>query len=592
MSNAVWCSRGWLSFKLDNRCIKIGGMYKLLRNQKKGFTLIELIIVVSVLALLSAFVFVAVDPGRRFEEARNSARWLDVQSLADALKLYQLDHDGDFPAGIDGSLRMIGTADSGCDLVCGSGVSNFLYQDEEEFDLGQYLGTVFDAGVTLALGNVSGQYLSEVIDSDMSGLIWSELQWNESVNVEEFLRMEVGSVEVDSDFVLVNLAQSYDDPVVFTLYHADDNDLPASVRLRNVGSDSFEVRLQNPGEAPLVSDTLHYLVIEEGVYTLGDGTKIEVSTMDTDFVAHASNNWNGVAQSYTHSFDSDPVVLHQIQTYNDSDWITTWVSRNNSRSNPPNTSGFQISLNGAEAETSHGEETIAWMAIEQGVGLIDGIAFEVQRTSDSVQGYGNGCDNFDFDNVFGTVPMVIGNKQEADGTDGGWLVGCDLSAGEIGLQIEEDQENDSERNHTSETAAFIAFAQEFVFESGFSAEFFVRSCNDPLCDGESFLSIVDPGSLIVPNNRYFQFRFDLASDLAGQGVSITDVQVTTGVGELTADECVDLSDGLQYYLGQLPVDPVDGDDQRTYYAVRNYLPVGIGVTACKAEGDRDIHLRR
>jgi prepilin-type N-terminal cleavage/methylation domain-containing protein len=60
-----------------------------------GFTLVELIIVIAILAILAAAIFVAIDPARRLHEARNARRITDVNTIVDALKQYQVDHDGD-----------------------------------------------------------------------------------------------------------------------------------------------------------------------------------------------------------------------------------------------------------------------------------------------------------------------------------------------------------------------------------------------------------------------------------------------------------------------------------------------------------------
>jgi prepilin-type N-terminal cleavage/methylation domain-containing protein len=51
----------------------------------KGFTLIELIIVIAVIALLAAATFVAVDPAKRIGMARDAQRWSDITAIADAI---------------------------------------------------------------------------------------------------------------------------------------------------------------------------------------------------------------------------------------------------------------------------------------------------------------------------------------------------------------------------------------------------------------------------------------------------------------------------------------------------------------------------
>ena len=90
---------------------------------KKAFTLIELLIAIGVVAILAAVVFVLLNPLARISEARNSNRWTNVTSIAEAVKLYQLDKLEELP-GIDSTLRVLGTGVSGCNIACDSGASS------------------------------------------------------------------------------------------------------------------------------------------------------------------------------------------------------------------------------------------------------------------------------------------------------------------------------------------------------------------------------------------------------------------------------------------------------------------------------------
>ncbi|OGC51736.1 hypothetical protein A2W32_02810 [candidate division WWE3 bacterium RBG_16_37_10] len=72
------------------------------RNKKSqaGFTLIELLVVVGIIALLGTVVIVALNPVKRFADARNSRRWGDVNSILTAVHEYIVDNDGALPTGL------------------------------------------------------------------------------------------------------------------------------------------------------------------------------------------------------------------------------------------------------------------------------------------------------------------------------------------------------------------------------------------------------------------------------------------------------------------------------------------------------------
>lgn len=89
---------------------------------KKGFTMVELIIVIAIIAILAGIIFVAVDPARRLHEARNARRSSDVNTTLDALVKYQADNGGTHYSTVAaltaGSYYAIGTAAAGCDAGC------------------------------------------------------------------------------------------------------------------------------------------------------------------------------------------------------------------------------------------------------------------------------------------------------------------------------------------------------------------------------------------------------------------------------------------------------------------------------------------
>lgn len=94
-----------------------------MKKSTKGFTLVELLIVITIISILAAIIFVAIDPARRFAEARNARRWSEARSMLSAVMKYVVDNGGTLPSGIDAvtaSSQVLGTDGSGCDSTCGA----------------------------------------------------------------------------------------------------------------------------------------------------------------------------------------------------------------------------------------------------------------------------------------------------------------------------------------------------------------------------------------------------------------------------------------------------------------------------------------
>lgn len=90
---------------------------KLLQN---GFTLIELIGIISFITLLTAVVFIVLNPVQRFSDAKNTIRFTDVNKIMTAVYQSVTHSNGELPAGLSVamSVTQVGTAASGCDSSC------------------------------------------------------------------------------------------------------------------------------------------------------------------------------------------------------------------------------------------------------------------------------------------------------------------------------------------------------------------------------------------------------------------------------------------------------------------------------------------
>ena len=70
------------------------------KNYNKGFTLIEVLVVIAIIAILAAIVIVAINPSRQFAQANNSQRWSNVNAILNAVHQYEVDNRGAYPLGL------------------------------------------------------------------------------------------------------------------------------------------------------------------------------------------------------------------------------------------------------------------------------------------------------------------------------------------------------------------------------------------------------------------------------------------------------------------------------------------------------------
>lgn len=80
----------------------------------KGFTLIEILIVIGIIAILAAIVIIAINPAKQFAQARNTQRTANVNAILNGIGQYIADNKGILPAEITTSTQDISSG--GADL--------------------------------------------------------------------------------------------------------------------------------------------------------------------------------------------------------------------------------------------------------------------------------------------------------------------------------------------------------------------------------------------------------------------------------------------------------------------------------------------
>ncbi|WP_251359738.1 hypothetical protein [Kangiella sp. TOML190] len=358
----------------------------------------------------------------------------------------------------------------------------------------------------------------------------------------------------NGSWVTVTTQKTYINPVVIAGPISHNNDNSLSVRVRNAAGNSFQIGMQSPCESndadpapapapqtPAITcpsswsaETVSWLVVEKGTWVFPDGTKIEAYLHDTSIVRSGWNTQNNIANiNYSHNYSVAPAVLHTVNSFNDSRWISSTVwSPSNSKSVPPSTAAFRLTLEGAEVAAVHALETIGWVAIERGSGTNNSQVYAAGRTGGlDVDRHSDECQNLSYGASFSTNPNLLAKHNTMSGGNGAWVRLCNAEIGtsSFNVHVDEDQVRDTERTGIPEYVSWFAFDSGAVGALEFLTA--TKTFTDADADNQ-----VGPGELVTFNITITNLQDDFvqANNPSDEFVDVLDANLVPEPSSLTA----------------------------------------------------------
>ncbi len=239
----------------------------------------------------------------------------------------------------------------------------------------------------------------------------------------------------------IRLEQSYVDPVVVVGPASFNGPHSVTIRVRNVTSNSFDVRINEwlYLDGYHTEDSVGYIVLEAGTHVLPNGNKIVASN---GLVNHETRRFG-----FGGHFVNRPVVLSQIVSQNGSQTATT-------RAFGIDTGGFSMQLQEEEGSDGvHHIEQVSYIAIEQGVSSANGILLDARMTLNEVSDHPF---NVQFNADFVDSPVFFAAIQTLNGSNPAVLRYDRLNQNQAQFFLQEEQSVDEEVGHSDERVGYLA----------------------------------------------------------------------------------------------------------------------------------------
>ena len=212
---------------------------------------------------------------------------------------------------------------------------------------------------------------------------------------------EVGNIpSLNHNWRTIQLSQSYSNPVVVAGPASTIGGDPVTVRIRNVTSNSFQIRIDewDYRDDLHIPERVDYFVVEAGTHQLADGTTLHASKVNRQNLGWSQQGFSG---AFGNSSEA-PVVIASVTTTREATAATT-------RINNVTRNGFQLRLQEEQAaDQRHGGEEVSFIAIEKGIGQNGDSDFIVADTGQVVNHRNH---TVNFSRTFSSRPSLFADMQ-------------------------------------------------------------------------------------------------------------------------------------------------------------------------------------
>ena len=249
---------------------------------------------------------------------------------------------------------------------------------------------------------------------------------------------ESGTVQqVDHLWRKVQLQKSFKDPVVIGGPATSNDEAAGVVQIRNVNSNSFEIRIQNWDNSPSerLGELVSYVVVEAGKHDLPDGRRLVAGN------GYLSDKFRRIG--FGEHFKTPPVVLGQVISERGDTAVKTRIEG-------VNTGSFGTLLQKGEAhDEAHPFERFSFLAIDSsGDNATDMLASSIQKVAHDAR-------QIQVFNQMGAAPVVLAHTQTRNDDDPGTLRMRTSAGGKLSLYYQEEKSADAEVEHHDEQLGYL-----------------------------------------------------------------------------------------------------------------------------------------